>query len=344
MADLSLLEITSAIVHDIPRKRLRDDSPPEPVFSEVESILDTSLKLFFREKILDNMRSAYDVVLDFSSASPVPKLVSAHLEGKGNLVNNSQEVGKHLYACQTGTNPGGLLTVMDCLKGSRPALTIMKLEKEEGARAVLEQRNGKQTFSISHIKNLMLTKKTKVFKVALFILLEDGSIKGKACDRQRAYTSSRAVADFFLWDFLGCRLAGDPMVETKSFFDTVEEYANKEIANPIKRQEIVTHLVSELTSNQQVINIDSFLKLHVPQEHRDSLERQLREQGLSANIIEKDVTLIKKRLEKIFYQFLSGIYVIGSPEAIQEKTSMESLDEEQVRFEIVDSIKRIGPK
>lgn len=257
-----------AIVHDIPRRRRKDGSPPEPVFSEVESTLDLSLKLFFREKILDNMRSAYDVVLDPSSASPVPKIMFAHLEGKGDLVKNSQEIGQHLYHCQTGSNPGGLLTVMDCFVGSRPALTLMKLEKEEGARAVLEQRDGKRTFSIAHIHNLMLTKKTKVFKVALFILRENGNIGGKVCDQQRAYVSTKAVADFFLRDFLGCRLAEDPMLATKTFFDTIEKYANENIANPLKKQEIVTHLVSELTSTQRAINVDNFLRFRVPQEHR----------------------------------------------------------------------------
>lgn len=344
LANLSSLEIISAIVHDIPYKHLKDHSPPIPVFSEVESALDASLKLFFREKILSNMRSAYDVVFDSSSPSPVPKIVAAYLKGEGDLVRDSQEIGNHLYQCQTGSNPGGLLTVMDCLEGLRRALTIMKLEKEEGARAVLEQRDGKQTFSITHIRNLMLTKKTKVFKVALFVLEEDGSVKGKVCDQQHAYASSKVVADFFLCDFLGCRLRGDPMLATKIFFDTVEEYANKNIADPFKKQEVVTHLVSELTSAQHAINVDNFLRFRIPQEHRDPLEQCLREQGLDTNVIEKDVTLVEKRLKKILYQFQSGISVIGSPEAIQERTSIESLDEGQVRFEIVDAIKRIGSK
>jgi hypothetical protein len=61
-------------------------------------------------------------------------------------------------------------------------------------------------------------------------------------------------------------------------------------------------------------------------------------------VIEKDASLVEKRLRKILYQFQSGISVIGSPEAVREKTSMEPLDGKQVRLEIVDVIKRIGPK
>ena len=46
---------------------------------------------------------------------------------------------------------------------------LEKLEKEEGVRLESMVFEGKTTFKLQHLRDLMLTKKTKLFKIGVFI-------------------------------------------------------------------------------------------------------------------------------------------------------------------------------
>lgn len=233
--------------------------------------------------------------------------------------------------------------MIDCLMGTVPALAIIKLEKEEGVLAHQDVRKGKRTFDIKYIQNLMMAKKTRVLKVALFTKTEDGSsIEGIVCDRQRARSALGTVANFFLCNFLGCRPAEEPMIVTKTFFEAVKSYINERIDDLVKKAEVMTHLISELTSGRSSVQISGFLVDYIPEEHRDSLEHHLQARGISGNMIHKDTSLIEQHLKRIMYEFQSQIKVVGPKDALAEKTSMELLESGEVRFQITDQLKRVG--
>ena len=62
------------------------------------------------------------------------------------------------------------------------------------------QLEGKSTFNLEHLRDLMLTQKTKVFTVGLFVQMGNTleSIDGAVSDNQRGYYPTTEVADFFL--------------------------------------------------------------------------------------------------------------------------------------------------
>lgn len=343
LADLSLLTVERVIVHQIPYRRKNEET--EPVLSEVESTLNSRLRRFFREKIIENASCAFRVGFCDNNDSPVPYIISVHLENVDcDLVRNSRSLAWHLYDCQQGVNPEGLLIVVDCRVGEIPVLVIMKLEREEGAQIDQDMLNGRRTFNITHIDNLILTKKTRIFKVALFAPSENGeTIEGLVCDKQRATASSKAVADFFLGRFLGCCLAEEPMVLTKRFFETVEHFVKDSITDPIIKERILTHMVSELTNERQVFNPQVFIRDYIPMEYRDVLDHELRGQGLMVEI-EKDISLINDKLRKLIYEFNSGIKVVVPYEARNNVAHMDRLDDGKVEFRITDHLKRIEPR
>ena len=88
---------------------------------------------------------------------------------------------------------------------NKKVIGILKLEREEGARLEQTHREGRPTYDILHLKDLILTEKTKLFKIGLFFkgAFEEFGYEGKACDNQLSYTSNREVAEFFLTSFLG---------------------------------------------------------------------------------------------------------------------------------------------
>ncbi|MGA9920605.1 MAG: nucleoid-associated protein, partial [Candidatus Dormiibacterota bacterium] len=205
--DLGRLRITSVIIHEVPLHSA-GHTAGGPIMSEVESPLEADVRTFLRDRIVGSLASAaYEVEVKADSTSPVPGLVIDNLTSSSTgFVAMSQEMANHLYLCQKGSNPGGLLTVCETSLADRRGLAILKLEKEEGARIFQQQISGGRTFRVEHLRELMLTDTTRVYKVGLFVQTGDkrGSIDGLVCDKQRLYNGG--VAHFFLEQFLGCRL------------------------------------------------------------------------------------------------------------------------------------------
>lgn len=256
--DLGQLRVEKLIVHEVPR-HYAADTEGSPILSQIESPLEQTVRNFFKEKIAGTLkRAAYDVEFDPGSTSPMPDLIQRNLEGRGgSFVAMSQDMAAHLHQCQGGPSPEGLLTVVQVKVETRKGLCILKLEKEEGARVRQQRTKGQMTFNIDHIRDLMLTGKTKVFKVGLFVI--DGSkgkIEGAVCDRQRGYGTM--VARFFLSQFLGCRLKERPEITTKKFFDATESFINDEVVDPVKKARYQVALLAELSGTRTDVSLEGF--------------------------------------------------------------------------------------
>ena len=240
--DLGVITIGRLIIHEVP-KHLHKDTTASPTFSEVESPLDIQLRIFLRDKIIETAgsSSAYEVVFNEHSTSPVPKLVKVFLEGTDhNLVGISKTIAQHLHNTQSGVNSGGLVTIVECWFSGDRALSILKLEKEEGVRLRRMEHEGRPTFDVQYIRELILTKNTKLFKIGLFTRDESGEIRGLTCDQQTGYLPKTEVATFFLATFLGCELRQDPRVATKRFFNAAQDFFNDKIEDPAVRTEALT--------------------------------------------------------------------------------------------------------
>jgi hypothetical protein len=269
---LGKLTIKRIIIHEVPR-HFRRDTGSSPTYSEVESPLDADLRMFFREKIIETVgsSSAFDVIFDTATSSPVPLFVRELFAGDGaNFVELSKKIAKHLHDAQGGVSPGGLVTIIDCSLGVKPAVGILKLEKEEGVRLRETIQEGLRTFDVSYIRDLILTRKTKLFKVGFFYPPDDADAEpgGTVCDEQRGFNPKTEVAGFFLKEFLGCCLSEDPRISTKQFFLAAQEFFNHQIKDPVARTQAMTHLLSELTNQKAKVNIRDFARDHLPTQQR----------------------------------------------------------------------------
>jgi hypothetical protein len=151
----------------------------------------------------------------------------------------SQQMAMHLHASQTGVNPAGLLVVSSAVVDGNRALAILKLEKESGVRVHEDKTaDGRRTLSMEHIRELMLTDRTKVFKVGLFYPTTGGTVEGLVSDKQRGYQPQNEVADFFLKRFLGCALKQLPPVVTQDFLQATEQFINDEVSTRPRRLDI----------------------------------------------------------------------------------------------------------
>jgi hypothetical protein len=344
--DLGRLTVEHLIVHEVPSRQARSENP-EPVFSEIESPLTQELKNYFRERIVASLTTAaYEVAFDSDSGSPVPRLVTEHLADGRSFVAKSVAIAQHLYQTQTGVNPPGLLVVARVLVQGRRALAILKLEKEQGVRVRQSRVEQKRTFSIEHLRDLMLTEKTRVFKIGLFIKpqAEDDPVEGIVSDKQRGYLPKTEIADFFLKRFLGCQLLEAPDVSTRRFFNATEDFINQKVADPVRKAQYNIALLAELNDTSTVLRPRDFAQRHLEVNDRQPYMSFLEEKQVPITTIAKDRTLVASQIQRMQMDFSSGLAVLGSPESFRDHVRMSQLDDGQTRVEIQDRLNRVHGK
>lgn len=116
----------------------------------------------------------------------------------------SQGIAMYLYEQQPGDSPEGLLAVMLGTIRNNPAVAVMKLQKLAGLQVREAQtEEGMRTLTVEILSELMLTEKTRVFKVAVFVKDADNVIHGRVSDEQLGSNAGGGVAPFFM-HVLGC--------------------------------------------------------------------------------------------------------------------------------------------
>ena len=342
--DLSSLQIKMVIIHQILKQPLHAKEKP-PIYSDTESRLDDELRLFLKDRITGAIESdhAYEIFYENPDTSFLTRLIARAAGDPNEFVAISRELADHLNRVQTGNSPGGLVTVIQAELAGKFSLAILKLEREEGARLHRINANGKTTFDLRHIRDLILTEKTKLFKIALFAVdaNEDYGFDGKICDNQLARVSNRDVALFFLKTFLGCKLAGDPKVDTRDFFNAVQEFINTQIDDPLIQSRYNLHILSYLSQDRAQLNPRLFAADCLNESHRQPFIDHLRSKGITSTAIQRDVSLISKKLEKMIIDFENDVRIIASKENFEDAVSLEKLPDGRTRAEVVSKIKRI---
>jgi hypothetical protein len=309
--------------------------------------LDDQLRSFFREKVIETAgsSSSYGVAFNDGSTSPVPRLVKDFIAGMNtDFVVISREIAKHLHDSQGGVNPGGLVTIIECQVDSTVALAILKLEREEGVRLASIEYKGKHTFDVRYIRDLILTRKTKLFKIGLFFPVDGDDVEGVVCDEQRPYHPRTEVADFFLSTFLGCGLLDDPRVATKRFFLAAQDFFNDQITDPAARTNALRHLLSEITSERGRINVRDFAQDYLPADKRKAFIDHIQEAGLGSLTIKKNPELIEAQTRNMAIEMENGVAVVGNREAIDKNVKVHSLPDGAARIEVTGRLKRVRGK
>lgn len=339
------LEIQGIVVHDIP-KHLKGDSEITPNFSEIESVLNPGLRLFFKDKVVQALSSdkLLRVCFDDDSESPIAWLSKEILSSENrDFVEYSKRLGQHLFNCQTGSNPAGILVVIRGEMNDNPVILIMKLDKENGAQLQLDEQT--HSFSIQEVQNLMLTQKTKIQKLAMFILREDfeASFDGYLVDNQIDLKLKSEVSTWFMSRYLGCLPFADPQITTKAFFNFTRAYI-RTIPDEIEKTKYFQDLNSYLQKNANVISPREFAEDYLlTSERKNEYKEYLKSKNFSfTSSFRKDISQINRQIRKITLEFMNGISIVGNKGTIGDKVKLEKLDNGMTRAEIVSRIKNIN--
>ncbi|UJR78525.1 nucleoid-associated protein [Sandaracinus amylolyticus] len=305
--DLGTLSFEKLIVHEVPQKgdgevRLATDLTER----------DEAVEQFFVGRLRAAVPTAgFDARFLDSTESPVPNGVHALTGGTGDLVGLSQEMARHLHTIQSRANSPGLLVVAVGTVVRSPCVAVLKVERHDGLVVSPEETSAGLRFILSHIRNLVLSDKMRIFKSALFVQTgrHRADIRISVTDDQ--LTGGKTVAQFFLERFLGCTFAGNPRVQTQSFVDAVKDFANHAELSTEERVGLRVALASELGSSRIAITPRSFARDHVPEGQHEEFLAKLTVHGVPEVRFPKDTELVKSIMRKMTMETEKGIVVVS---------------------------------
>lgn len=301
------------IVHEIPKHR-RSEAGSGPYLSDVVDPLTGDVKDYFRDKIRDTLiEKGHQVRGDPDTKSGVPATVAEHLRGDSDLLVCSRQLATQLYATQSGSNSAGLLIVLAGAANGSPALAILKLERQQGVRVMREMTaNGQLHFNVSHLRDLMLNERTRVFKAGVFMLAADGKLEGVVSDEQRGSRQDE-VAKFFLSTFLGCQLRVSATRATKSFFTGALDWINDRVEEPESKTRYLLAVMSEMNSEDRDIDPAQFAQRNLDPSDVGGFLQYLAANAVPATAFEKDIKLIKPQLRAMRIDIENNIVVLVPP-------------------------------
>ncbi|MCD4713820.1 MAG: nucleoid-associated protein, partial [Clostridiales bacterium] len=311
----------------------------------IETPFSESLRSFFKDKLSTSVGSSNSFDIEYSDVDGlVPTQLEAYFNDDTREITASQEIAKQLHKMQTAKNPGGLMLFVFCRLEHEKVIAILKVEREEGVQISKENTSdGHIRFNMEHIENLMLTKKTKLFKIALFY--KDGNkTKGILSDQQMGMNIGKEVAMYFLGDFLQCKLIDDPSVVTKRFFDATQEFINNSEMPPEKKAMLLTHMLSALSNNTNAINVQTFAENSLDYQIADDFLEFMNRKSVPCTSFVKDIALISNKLSKQQFIFDSGILVVTPINISDQQLTYQEAEGGKLKMLITDSLKKVKTK
>lgn len=305
--------------------------PPRPdiPLSEAKAPAPTATLGFFRGRLVRTLaHRGQDVEEDTGRTDLfVPPLMKQHLGGEMDFVPFSQQAARHLYTSQGGSSSIGLLVACELTLAGGPALALMKLEEEQGVIVEDDIVDGRPTLNVTVEEHLLLTDNTRVFKAGVF-WMDGPSLKGYVSDEQQGARVD--IADYFLGEFLGCRLEVKPDLVTRSFYEGVTGFISARVADPVKKLNYGQALHTEVASNRKRIDPVQFAADHFDDTDQQPLLDSLVDRGVPRAAFRKDTSRLGPRPATTRLRTASGITISGRSEEIDERVESIVIGNERV--------------
>lgn len=341
--DTTTIIIERIIVHDIPKHK-KGEKGIEPNYSEQESKLTQGLKNFFKDKVVQALSSDKSFKISYyeESDSPISWISNDILKTDGlNFVLQSKAITKHLFEIQVGYNAAGILVLIWGKVNSFNTCIILKLEKDKGAQLTLDPKT--HSYNIAEVEDLMLTQKTKIFKVAMLILRDNFKAKydGVIMDYQIDIKEKKEVTTWFMDKFLGCKAFEDPKITTQHFYNYTRAFINT-FPDDIDRAKYIQDLNSYVQKNSLTLSPKEFAEDYLRTTgHRNDYKNFLDTKKFKFSSFPKDISQIDRQVRKITLTFDNDISIIGNKGTFDKKVKLEKLGNGQTRAEVTSKIRSI---
>ncbi|WP_231988514.1 nucleoid-associated protein [Nakamurella panacisegetis] len=307
-------------MHQIPNGRRTEDDADPIEYSEAPIELDAADRAFIQQRLRATLGGrARPVIEDVGLASPSPALIKGLATLTGNLVKDSAQLASMLFAQQKAVSPGGLVMTVIGAVDTGPCVAIAKMEHQEGMRVQpVNTATGLRTYKAEHLRDLILSEGTRVFKVGVFPASSANAgslLGGVVVDDQQVHGG---VAQYFI-EFLGCKFVQRADVLTETFLKATQKFIRVVTKDdPEANAEYEIAVIAELQGNSDRVMPTSFAANHLRPEHQDEYMAAIEAAGLPAQSFEKDTTLISSQIRRIRISTARGADALVPPDMYQD--------------------------
>lgn len=313
------------VIHEIPQ-RFVGGANMQLDLSGVAENLTGQLRPFFDRKLKASLAAhGFDVARDPAGQSAIPDRIVEILKDPKALVPSSQRMAEHLHSVQTGVNPAGLLCVATGTCGSRAAVAVLKLERDEGARLRRRGKGKNRSLAMTYLDDLMVTGKTRILKASVFEMTGTtaNSLDGRVADDQRGAGYGHDVASFFLSQFLGCKLRVEPRIATRDLFTATEEFINQTVPSPERKAQYTLSLLAQMHSPADDLQPRRFSEDFFENEDQTPYREFLKARDIDPDQpVKKDLSLIENRITRVKMETEEGLMLLGRAELIDERVEV----------------------
>lgn len=336
----SNLKFHRIILHNVYKPN--DEGRVDPVISTVLTELGElgSQKLEERiTKVLGN--GSHSLQMDIASDGEVScfrSVVTLLDDETPDFITHSALIAElHTQAHTSKSWPGGTLVVISGTAGvsNKRCLFIIKAEQQAGFS---EKVNQGQVL-IEYLDNLILTPQSRLYKVGAFIEVTRVAVpvEERSKDDFEAYVfdnnikanDDRKAARYFYSNFLGLRIPENGKQRTRDFYELTSDFINSTDLDAESRVGIQQALHTYLKVDQGVtIQVSEFAQRYMPEEARDDYNHFMADRKFPTTAIEKDLSIIKRKLVLRKMNFSTSIKLTGPAELFDKSVSIiEETDE-----------------
>lgn len=331
---LANMEINRIILHKIHQRR-SSDIVEIPTYNDSLTQLDLDAMCTFKERVVQALGSDSNSVemdiTEVSQDSTFDYIKRSIVANEQDFIELSKKTALKLASSQkTLKIPGGIFIMFDGTIGlnNNRFLAIMKAETQEGFTLKTDDNS---PLTLSHLRELFLTPQQKLYKIGIFIEV-DNNYKAIIYDKNLSKGRKSEAAKYFYEGFLGCSQNSNSKVLTKKFYTETQDFINKnKDITPNEKLRLNNALNTYLLgSRQNIISCNEFSDLYLDDEYKDNYTNHMESCDIPQTTIIKDTSSIESIMKNRKIFFKNNIKLVGPSDKFEDVVSVEINDTETI--------------
>lgn len=255
-----------------------------------------------------------------------------------NFIVSSYDIAQKLTMAQTSVSmSGGIIVVFNGTYGFplRKFIGIIKADIYSGYKKNVDEVT--QKISLEHIKELLLTPSSKLYKTIGFFEKDSydsstDNLNDKwmvlISDNQINQQDGKAAAKYFYEAFAGCGYPQSSARVTKQFYDATKEFIVALPYSVEKKSDLLNALTTYLKVDQSVtINPVKFAQTYFEDvKTQDDFKKFLGHKIIPTNAFAKDTAHIVNELKSRRVTFNNDVKIIATPELFESGIVIEPIE------------------
>ncbi len=345
------LNFKRLIIHNVYRPN--DEGAVAPFLSQKLSILDAAAIKKIEERISSVLgvgSSSLEMEILESKAETSFKVASNLLSMKDKeFILESHKIAElHTKAHASKRWPGGTLVIIEATAGvhNNRCIIVIKAESQAG---FMEEEVGDEV-NLRYFENLILTPQSRLYKIGVFIEVSKKTIKkdvrGEEDFRSVVFDSnikaddSRQAAKYFYSGFLGLKIPDNEKHKTRDFYEYTREFIQSSDLSAEEKVDAHNALYTYLKlDNSKVIGSRKFSKKYLSEDIQDDYNTFMDRKGFPNASINKDTSLLNKRLKIRKITFSSRVKITAPADDFSDLVEVVEADEQSTLIRIKGQVK-----